>query len=243
MWLRRISSRKPYQSSRRKSSMFGTTENAGCAQYQAISLHIWLVTKVYSFSAQSTTFFFLPLCSHFWSLGLISQFLDHSQTLGLLARMISSSQGLYLNIGQQKHRKTHTHIKHPCSEWDSNRRSRLPSERRQYMPQTARLPWPALRVQVSIENRTHGSVGILDGGIYDAKIHRFIGFSAALYSIKLRFYKYGILRKFSCMSCLPGNTKPSHYFRGTWRICVGHTNIYRVCSRLLPSFSNIVTER
>jgi hypothetical protein len=65
------------------------------------------------------------------SIGLISQFLDHSQTVGLLGRVISSSQGHYLNRGQHKHRKTHTYIKHLCSEWDSNSRSRLPSERRQ----------------------------------------------------------------------------------------------------------------
>jgi hypothetical protein len=72
----------------------------------------------------------LPL----WSIGLISQFLDHSQTVGLLGRVISSSQGLCLNTGQHKHRKTHTHIKHLCPEWGSNPRSRPPRERRQYMP-------------------------------------------------------------------------------------------------------------
>jgi hypothetical protein len=32
-----------------------------------------------------------------------------------------------------KHRKTCTHIKHPCPEWDSNPRSWPPSEQRQYM--------------------------------------------------------------------------------------------------------------
>jgi hypothetical protein len=47
--------------------------------------------------------------------------------------VISSSQGLYLNTVQHKHRKTHTHIKRPCPEWDSNPRSRLQSERRQFM--------------------------------------------------------------------------------------------------------------
>jgi hypothetical protein len=69
-----------------------------------------------------------------WSIGLISQFLHHSQTVGLLGRVISSSQGLYLNTGQHKHRKTRTHIKNPCLEWDSNPRSRPQSERRQCMP-------------------------------------------------------------------------------------------------------------
>jgi hypothetical protein len=32
-----------------------------------------------------------------------------------------------------KHRTTHTHTKHPCLVWDSNPRSRLQSERRQFM--------------------------------------------------------------------------------------------------------------
>jgi hypothetical protein len=40
----------------------------------------------------------------FWSIGLIFQFHDHSQTVGILGRVIGSSQGLYLNTG---------HIKHP----------------------------------------------------------------------------------------------------------------------------------
>jgi hypothetical protein len=55
-----------------------------------------------------------------WSIGLFSQFLGHLQSAGLLGRVISSSQGLYLNTRQHKHRKTHTGIKHPCPEWDSN---------------------------------------------------------------------------------------------------------------------------
>jgi hypothetical protein len=45
-----------------------------------------------------------------------------------------------------KHRKTHTHFKYPCPEWDSNPRFRLPSDRRQFMPQTARQPWPPISV-------------------------------------------------------------------------------------------------
>jgi hypothetical protein len=57
------------------------------------------------------------------------------QTVGLLGRVISSSQGLYLNTRQHKHRiNIHTHTKHPCLMLDSNPQSRLPSEQRQYMP-------------------------------------------------------------------------------------------------------------
>jgi hypothetical protein len=41
----------------------------------------------------------------YWSTGLITQFLDLSQAIGVLGRVISSSQGLYLNTGQHKHKK------------------------------------------------------------------------------------------------------------------------------------------
>jgi hypothetical protein len=89
---------------------------------------------------------FFPLASllgsslTYWSAGLITQFLDLSQAVGLLGRVVSSSQGLYLNTGQHKHRKTRTHIKHPCPGRNSNPQSRPPSDRRLFMLQTARLP-------------------------------------------------------------------------------------------------------
>jgi hypothetical protein len=74
-------------------------------------------------------------------------FLIYLRAVGLLGRVIRSSQGLYLNTQQQKHRKTHIHtIKHPCPRWDSNPQSRPPSDRRLFMPQTTRLPRPALNV-------------------------------------------------------------------------------------------------
>jgi hypothetical protein len=79
----------------------------------------------------------------YWSTGLITQFLDLSQAVGLLGRVISSSQGLYLNTGQHTHRKTRTHIKYPCPRRYSNPQSRSLSDRRLFMPQTARLPRPA----------------------------------------------------------------------------------------------------
>jgi hypothetical protein len=56
-------------------------------------------------------FFFQWLYSPFLGPGLIFQFLDlFTQTVGLLGRVISQSQGLYLYTGQHKHRKTHKHI-------------------------------------------------------------------------------------------------------------------------------------
>jgi hypothetical protein len=70
---------------------------------------------------------FFPRCSHTWERAPASEhradllsFLS-GRSVGLLGRVISSSQGLYL----------FTNTKHPCPEWDSNPRSRFPSERRE----------------------------------------------------------------------------------------------------------------
>jgi hypothetical protein len=41
----------------------------------------------------------------------------YTQTVGLLGRVISPSQGLYLNTWQHKHWKTHKYTKHPCPKW------------------------------------------------------------------------------------------------------------------------------
>jgi hypothetical protein len=49
--------------------------------------------------------FFFPLTLQPpWALASDFQFHDHLQTVGLLGRVISSSQGIYLNTGQHKHR-------------------------------------------------------------------------------------------------------------------------------------------
>jgi hypothetical protein len=71
-------------------------------------------------------YFFISSCPLTWDLAPIlehradySVSLIFSQAVGLLERVISSSQGLYLNTGQHKHRKTRTHIKHPCPRRDS----------------------------------------------------------------------------------------------------------------------------
>jgi hypothetical protein len=58
-----------------------------------------------------TYIYFLQLsCSHFGALGWFLSFFVISQTVGLLGRVISSSQGLYLNTGQHKHRiNAYTH--------------------------------------------------------------------------------------------------------------------------------------
>jgi hypothetical protein len=61
------------------------------------------------------------------------QLLDLGQSVGLLGRVISSSQGLYQYINTEN--LTHnTNTKYPCPEWHSNSRSRYPRERKQFMP-------------------------------------------------------------------------------------------------------------
>jgi hypothetical protein len=56
--------------------------------------------------------------------------------------------GPLLHKEQHKHR-INAH-RHPCLEWDSNPRSQRPSERRQFMPQTARPLWSAFLIIVGL---------------------------------------------------------------------------------------------
>jgi hypothetical protein len=64
------------------------------------------------------------------------QFLNlFTQTVCLLGRVISSSQGHYLNTGQHKHRINAN--RHPCLEWNSNPHSQRSRERRQIMSYSA----------------------------------------------------------------------------------------------------------
>jgi hypothetical protein len=69
-------------------------------------------------------FFFQWLYSPCGPWPLYFSFLIYTRTVGLLERVISSSQGLYLNIRQHKHRKRHIHtIKHPCPQGGIRTRS------------------------------------------------------------------------------------------------------------------------
>jgi hypothetical protein len=122
-----------------------------------VKLSLYLI-KYYAMKAYGgvDVFFFFPLVPllgsslTYWSTGLITQFLDLSHAVGLLGRVISSSQGLCRNTGQHKHRKTPTHIKHPYPGRDSKPQSWPPSDRRLFMPETARLPRPAADVYTQV---------------------------------------------------------------------------------------------
>jgi hypothetical protein len=69
-------------------------------------------------------------------LGRFFSFLIYTQSVGLLGRGISPSQGRYLHTDQHKHRINAK--RNPCLEWDSNPRPQCSSGRRRFMPQTAR---------------------------------------------------------------------------------------------------------
>jgi hypothetical protein len=61
-----------------------------------------------------------------WNSSFHFGFLDLRQSVALLGRVISSSQGLYLytNTEKRTHTHTHTNTKHPCPKWDSNPRAK-----------------------------------------------------------------------------------------------------------------------
>jgi hypothetical protein len=72
--------------------------------------------------------FCLWLYSPLLDLGRFFSFLIHTQSVGLLGRGISPSQGRYVH----KHRINVR--KHQCLEWDSNPRPQCSSGRRRFMP-------------------------------------------------------------------------------------------------------------
>jgi hypothetical protein len=72
-------------------------------------------------------------------LGRFFSFLMHTQSVGLLGRGISPSQGRYLHTEQHKHR-INAH-RYSCLEWNSNPWSQCSSGPRRFMPWTARPLW------------------------------------------------------------------------------------------------------
>jgi hypothetical protein len=84
--------------------------------------------------SQCLSIFFLPHCSHTWELAPASehraelpQFLNLGQSVGLLDRWSASCKASTCTQ-TQKNAHTYTNTEYPCPEWDSNRRSRFPSE-------------------------------------------------------------------------------------------------------------------
>jgi hypothetical protein len=63
---------------------------------------------------------------------LIGNYGSYRESVGLLGRGISPSQGRYIHTEQHKHRRN-PH-RHPSLEWDSKPRLQCSSERRRSMP-------------------------------------------------------------------------------------------------------------
>jgi hypothetical protein len=105
--------------------------------------------RAFFFFFFSSSFFFFCSCySHLElkasvKLSASLQLLNLRESVGLLGREISPSQGRYLIQTQNKRR-------HPCLEWDSNPRYHCSRGRRYFMPQIARLLWPALQILVKV---------------------------------------------------------------------------------------------
>jgi hypothetical protein len=97
-----------------------------------------IITGFNQFLVILTTFFPLWVYSPIQALAasmkltVSLQLLDLGQSVGLVGRVIGSSQSLYLHTNTEK--RTHnTNTKHPCPHWDTNPRFRRPRERRQFM--------------------------------------------------------------------------------------------------------------
>jgi hypothetical protein len=75
---------------------------------------------------------FICDCTALVDLGRFFSFLIFTQSVGLLERGISPSQGHYLHAEQHKNRINAR--RHSCLEWGSNPRSQCSSRRRRFMP-------------------------------------------------------------------------------------------------------------
>jgi hypothetical protein len=116
--------------------------------YLSIHLSSIYLSSVYiSIFYLSIPIFYLSIylyscCSHLEHRASVKRFvslnfLNFRQSVGLLERVISPSQGRYLHTNRIYAGK------HPCLELDSNPRSQTSSERRHFMSQTARQLWSA----------------------------------------------------------------------------------------------------
>jgi hypothetical protein len=119
-----------------------TLHNHRCENLKSYNTDGFRAVTTFKSWSQILTFIYVHiLLEWLYSRFFFSDSWSYTQSVGLLGRVISSSQDLCLNTGQHKHRKTHIHTKHPWPKWDLIQRSQRPSERSQFMPQTARLPW------------------------------------------------------------------------------------------------------
>jgi hypothetical protein len=113
-----------------------------CCRYDNLVLHFILFSLTiyfvggYSVNMIALIYLCMYVCIYgstvlLLDLGRFFSFFIHTQSVGLLGRGISPSQGRYLHTGQQKHRINA--YGHPCLKWDSNPRSQCLSGRKQFI--------------------------------------------------------------------------------------------------------------
>jgi hypothetical protein len=104
-----------------------------------------MTIKERTFAETEFSFIHQLLYSPFLGPGFVfSSVIFFTQTVELLWRVITSSQGRCLHTRQHKQNKRVR--RYPCLEWDPNPRSQRSSERRQFILQTARPLWSARQV-------------------------------------------------------------------------------------------------
>jgi hypothetical protein len=112
-------------------------------------LSYWYCMLLFLIPQISLMFLFSSVSLSLWlysplDLGRFFRFLIYIQSVGLLGRGISPSQGCYLHAEQHKRRiKAH---RHSFLEWDSNLRSQCSSGRRRFLLETVRPLWSAPNV-------------------------------------------------------------------------------------------------
>jgi hypothetical protein len=89
-----------------------------------------------------------------WGLCRFFSFLSHTQSVRLLGRGISPSQGRYLHTGQNKHR-INAH-RYPFVEWDSNPRSQCLSGRNSFFRPHGHSNLHLLQLQISCNGERNG---------------------------------------------------------------------------------------
>jgi hypothetical protein len=98
-----------------------------------------------------SSFYIGALQSFCWTFAAFSVSWSYTQSVRLLGRGISPSQGRYLHTEEHKHR-INAH-RHPCLEWDSKPRSRRWNERSQFMS-----VWSGVEFLIPANTQKSGSI-------------------------------------------------------------------------------------
>jgi hypothetical protein len=99
---------------RKHGAKFSLHRNNICGSIKTCDLNVYNTNHefyiIIKFFSSSSLLPHVGACSRFWSIGLIfNQYLNQGRSVGLLGRVISSSQGIYLYTNTEKHIHIHKH--------------------------------------------------------------------------------------------------------------------------------------